>query len=355
MVRFLPNNRQSGNGAKAKTKFYLPILGLSLVAVWALLDSFSYFSGEGGDPGIDNVWRSLAEVFVTSDSEEVEVAPAELPPSFSMQKFIIISQQRSGTGLLTSLLDNHSNIRCGHEEFNLQLEKTHLHKLMHHITIDPYMQQLHLFMEELPFSKKIKFGQSLNLTHVGFEIMYNQGVIAYHTNLLHQFRRENIKVIHLIRQNKLLQYISTRSNDLDKREPADGPHDPHPTDPHKSSAVKSLHLPVNVPDVLQFIFRTRGEVGYIEDLLAAEFSTDGYHRIYYEDLNRDIQGEMNRLFDFLGVKHEVVESELTKIHEGHRARRYFENGNNRNDIDAALRNSKYSFMLDPDPPSYPGW
>lgn len=354
MVRLLHNNKQSLHVSKAKEKYYLLILGLLALTIWALLDSFTYFDG-GADPRIDEVWRSLAEEVATNDADAVEISPVEVPPAFSLQKFIVISEQRSGTGLLTSLLDNHSNIRCGHEEFNLQLDKTHLHKLMQHDTIDPYMQQLHLFMEELAHSEKIKFGQNQNLTHVGFEIMYNQGVMAYHTNLLHQFRRENIKVIHLIRQNKLLQYISTRSNDLDKREPADGPHDPHPTDPQKSSAVKSLHIKVDVPDVLKFIFRTRGEVGYIEDLLAAEFGTDGYHRIYYEDLNRDVQGEMNRLFDFLGVKHEVVATELTKIHEGKRARRYFENGNDRNDIEAALRNSKYSFMLDPDPPSYPGW
>ena len=51
--------------------------------------------------------------------------------------------------------------------------------------------------------------------------MYNQGPTHYGKDLMARLDERGIKVVHLIRSNKLLQYISFESNEKDKHLMAD--------------------------------------------------------------------------------------------------------------------------------------
>ncbi|KAL7465193.1 hypothetical protein ACHAXS_005523 [Conticribra weissflogii] len=340
-----------------KVKSLLAIVGVAAMAAWALFDSSSLVEHNLGENDFDSRTRSLSlpkqpdgEVYLTSDKP--------------LQKFIIISQQRSGTGFFTSLLDHHENVRCGHEEFYLRLGYLSLHDLLKEGTFGEYMEKFHFFVDEL--SEGVDATE--NLTHVGFEIMHNQGILLHGSRLIHELNKENIRVIHLIRRNKFLQYISDRTNAKDikmnmhhsdisntddkTKHAEEKTHNPHPTDKTELTGIRSIQLESDVEDILNYLDEKSEEDSEVENLLSAEFGNDGYLTVYYEDLNNDKQGEMNRVFDFLGVEHEVVSSDLIKIHEGKRAREYFKE---KTVVQNAIRDSKYAFVLDADLPSYPGW
>ena len=63
---------------------------------------------------------------------------------------------------------------------------------------------------------------------------------------------------------------------------------------------------------------------------------------------------MDRIFDYLDVASVRVQSEYTKIHEGKRTREYFAE-EDRAEVEAAIRDSRFADMLEPNPPGYLGW
>ena len=71
-------------------------------------------------------------------------------------------------------------------------------------------------------TQKIKTKTTTDETSaVGYKIMYNQGPTHYGKDLMARLDERGIKVVHLIRSNKLLQYISFESNEKDKHLMAD--------------------------------------------------------------------------------------------------------------------------------------
>ncbi|KAL7464787.1 hypothetical protein ACHAXS_005120 [Conticribra weissflogii] len=325
---------------KSASVSLLSVLGVLALSAWACLEftsSINAYIQNDRDDGLSR--RSLSEsvvgeAVVTSDADEsaentTEASAAAVAEDEPLQHFIVVSQQRSGTRLLTSLLDKHSSIRCGHDDLFLRLHYGPLHKLIEEGTVDEYMDQIHLSMELLP--RLLGDNEDKELTNVGFAIMYHQGVTAFHTNLFHELKADGVKIIHLVRKNKLLQYVTNDSN-------------------YNSNGTVNG----DVDKVLDFVLVNNGETIYVDDLIFAEYGEDGFHTVYYEDLANNEEEEMNRIFDYLGVAHEEVESEFVETHGGRRAREYFAEAD-RGKVKDAISESEYKFMLEPDLPGYPGW
>lgn len=326
------------------------ILGIVAIATWALINAKSsmnaYISYDVAE--IHHIRRALS--VISSSSNDIDSTSEK--DNSAMQKFIILSQQRSGARFLASLLDKHSSIKCGNEELFNRLKKRGLKDLMESGSFDEYMKQISISMDFLRDSEKND--NDGNFTHVGFELMYDQGVKRFSSHLLHELNEENIKIIHLIRKNKLHQYVSHESFEKDRQLRAEMKHKAHPTNEAEVSALDASALDGNIRDIFDYIMDKNSENRYLEELLDAEFGRKGFYTVYYEDLNRDIQGEMAHIFDFLDLNHETVESEYVKIHKGKPTREYFVE-EDREKIEDAIRDSSYEFMLDSDDHENLGW
>lgn len=275
-----------------------------------------------------------------------------------MTQFIVISQQRSGSRFLTSLLDGHKNIRCGNEEL-LQWTKDHggdpdnaaNGKDLTGSTVKDYATEMEAIMQRLPKEPTDGSPEGSPMTHVGFKIMYDQGILHFGEDLLQHLDDNNIKIIHLVRKNKLLQYVSKDSNNKDKG--VEG-HNAHPTTEEEAAQLRDVTVDGKVKKIIKFLREKAGETKAATDLLDAHFGPEGYLTIYYEDLDEDNQREMDRIFDYLDVASVKVQSEYTKIHEGKRTREYFAE-EDRAEVEAAIRDSRFADMLEPNPPGYLGW
>eukprot|EP00569_Conticribra_weissflogii_P017667 CAMPEP_0171450758 /NCGR_PEP_ID=MMETSP0881-20121228/40793_1 /TAXON_ID=67004 /ORGANISM="Thalassiosira weissflogii, Strain CCMP1336" /LENGTH=307 /DNA_ID=CAMNT_0011975221 /DNA_START=38 /DNA_END=958 /DNA_ORIENTATION=+ len=295
------------------------ILGIAAIATWALVNAKSsmnaYISNDVAE--VHQIRRALS--VISSSSNDIDSTSEK--DNSAMRKFIILSQQRSGARFLASLLNKHSSIKCGNEELFNRLKKRGLRELMESQSFDEYMKQISISMDLLRGSEKNDVIG--NFTHVGFELMYDQGVKRFSSHLLHELNEENVKIIHLIRKNKLHQYVSHESFEKDRQLRAEMKHKAHPTNEAEVSALDSSALDGNIRDIFDYIMDKNSENRYLEELLDAEFGRKGYYTVYYEDLNRDVQGEMASIFDFLDLNHETVESEYVKIHKGKPTREYF--------------------------------
>mmetsp|Transcript_16892 Transcript_16892/g.35224 ORF Transcript_16892/g.35224 Transcript_16892/m.35224 type:complete len:348 (-) Transcript_16892:126-1169(-) len=347
-MTILPYNHGK-RGSKSKSSTVLPVLlGIVGFAAWAISESNSSiwtFSAGPHDSGVSNAQRSLlakavGDVTLTSDE-----APS--------QKFIVVSQQQGyGTSFIASLLDKHPNIRFGNEELFHKLHKRPLAEAYENESLDEYMAQIELSMELLEHLT----GDNVDdpMTHVGFEVMYDQGIMTFDGDLFRELNKRDVKVIHYVRKNKLLQYVSKELYHKDNTE--DSAADDQSTEQSGEDAPETQTHTVNGnrENILNFIVERAGENSYIDDLLFAECGEDNYHTVYYEDLRNDSQGEMNRMFDFLGVNHEEIEGDLPKELDDKHIKEYF-NEDDRDYVEKAIKEAGYKSMLDADVPHFLGW
>ncbi|KAL7465827.1 hypothetical protein ACHAXS_006138 [Conticribra weissflogii] len=344
----IPPFTHGKRGSKSTSSTILAVLGIAGLTALAIFESNSsigaYYAGPH-DSGYSNSKRSLlakavGDVPLTSDEDPVH-------------KFIVVSQQQGyGTSFIAALLDKHTNIRFGNEELFHKVRKRPLAEAYENESLDEYMAQIELSMELLEHLT----GDNVDdpLTHVGFEVMYDEGIMTVNADLFRELKKRDVKVIHFVRKNKLLQYVSKElyhKDDTDDTSAEDKSTEQLDNDAPQPQ-THTVHG--NREKILNFIVERAGENSYVDDLLFGEYGEENYHTIYYEDLRNDSEGEMNRMFDFLGVKHEEIEGELSKEVEDKPIREYF-NEDDRDYVEKAIREAGYESMLDADVPHFLGW
>ncbi|KAL7547865.1 hypothetical protein ACHAWF_011133 [Thalassiosira exigua] len=254
----------------------------------------------------------------------------------STGKFLVISLQRSGSGFMTNLINDHSKITCGAEKL--------LHKNNNQLPLDDYVEQIkhswdQLIEKSLP-SKSPKF--------VGFKIMYSQGIMHHGKDLVMELDRMEVKVIHLVRRNKLLQYISGASNNKDKsvhRKNQTQKHIAHPTTEEDASRLQKISVDADPKRVLSSMRKNKSLDNKVSKLLSANLQTGRYMKINYEDLSLNTTAEMARVFDFLGSDIEEVSSKYIKIHKDKRTRDYFNEAKTEK-LREVLERSEFAWVLD---------
>lgn len=263
------------------------------------------------------------------------------PKPKEYRRFLIFAQQRSGSKFLTSLMSSHPAIACGNEEL-LHLNIT---------DIESYLKMVTGTFTQLVEGNGIHSPESTahidTVTHVGFKIMYDQGPLQLGEELLDRLDALGIKIIHLVRQNKLLQYVSYAANKKDRLENADS-HQAHPTTEEEIKALSEIRITGTVKQVSKFLDKKYGDVNTITGLLEKKFKTDPdvFETVIYEDLSDDMNKEMARLFKHLGVPVRPVQTDLAKIHKDKKIHEYFVEEDQEPIREYLQNSSEYSFLLD---------
>lgn len=87
---------------------------------------------------------------------------------------------------------------------------------------------------------------------VGFKIMYGQGVVRHRERFVAMLAASNIRVIHLMRRNKLRRYISNLANNHDRKS---GEHIPHPKSQSEIEQLRTYRPRLNVTEMLAELVR----------------------------------------------------------------------------------------------------
>merc|ERR1712187_646253 len=148
----------------------------------------------------------------------VETAPNSRPLN-NLRYFVIVSEQRSGSDLLVSLLDSHPNIRCYSEWF----------KGRNSLTLKQAFREM---------QSDLASSGARDVQWLGFKLMLSQldsvkGVLG----------DSNVVVLFHWRRNVLRQMISNSANHLDKVLAPAGQHQSHPRTVEEAAVIAKKTMP----------------------------------------------------------------------------------------------------------------
>ena len=261
-----------------------------------------------------------------STSSSPNVIDEQLP----YRRTIVIASQRSGSFFLRDLLNGHQNIAC---ESELLLSDDQVPT-----NLEEYMATVERAYDWVKDRAKV------NPDVLCFKIMYNQGILQLGGNLMDRFNDAGIKVIHLLRKNKLHQYISSAKNSANGIN-SPGEHKAHPKSQTEAQHLRDeLALKVEPDKVLQYMRRVALEDAAVSKL-ADHLSPENYAKVYYEELCEDTFEEMKALFNYLGLEAQEVKAKAVKIHQGKPARTYFSKAYQA-PLRKAVEGSEFAWTLD---------
>lgn len=205
------------------------------------------------------------------------------------ERFIILSSGRTGSNLLRSLLNSHSQIITFGELFRRPSEigwdypgyknKAEDISLIHTNPSE--------FLETKLWKKFPK-----HISAVGFKIFYTHAQEENWRSVWHHLRdQKELKVIHLKRKNILKTYISLKKAQKTGRW----------RNANNAQEEKVL-LTLDYNDCLNRFTRTRA----FEEQFDKFFEDHQVFQVLYEDLARDSQREMEHILQFLRIQHEAV-------------------------------------------------
>ncbi len=190
-------------------------------------------------------------------------------------KIVIITRGRTGSNLLVSLLNSHNQLRIYGEKFN-RVNKKSSRKIYKEI-----------------FPKKA-------LKKIGFKIFYFHPQDSENDEIWDIINRDkSIKIIHLQRRNLFKAHVSSKiafktdkwSNKSKKKIPID---------------QKRVNL--DFKELMEYINSTHNFIKKTNE----SYKDHPIIEVFYEDLIKDKQDELNRIFDFLEVEPMQVKSSLRK-------------------------------------------
>lgn len=252
-----------------------------------------------------------------------------------MAKFILLAARRSGTTLLIDCLNSHPEIDCVKRAFGLE-------KKIKNPTLDNHAGGFFLYrMKNL--SNRIRyytrrqslvedflrydiFGPRADCPAAGFRLIYEMS--TKYPQIAQWVKRNNVRVIHLIRGNMLKTYISTVTAAIHKmRHPREG------------AEIKTVKIHIDSQELLRELnLRTE----QVEDQRRL-FGGCDIREVYYEDFVADRSGESIKLLRFLGVDEgQELTSNLVKINPESLSELVENFGEIRN----ALRGTTYEQYLD---------
>ena len=199
-------------------------------------------------------------------------------------KFVIVSAGRSGSNMLTSLLNSHPNIHCYYEIFHddvFQSAKNFYYpksKKQHKFFFDDPQGYIHDVFYNRYHHK--------NISYVGFKIIYDQTRFLGKKSIWSYLEsNSDIKIIHLLRGNLLAQYLSLvnaqKTRKYDQKNERE--HIYEPVTLGLKECVKHFKV------VEEYIAET--------ELL---FHHHDMINVYYEDLTTDRTLQLNKIIDFFG-------------------------------------------------------
>jgi len=193
------------------------------------------------------------------------------------QKFIIIASGRTGSNLLISYLNSHPNIEAKGELFRDMQGKSCLE-----VWKDFY-------------SPKIK-----NIKTAGFKIFYTHPFNTEDKTVWEYILKDpEIKIIHLVRENKLRTYLSLEiANKTDE----------WLVKKNKKSTLEEKQIKI---DFDSFYTRVK-DIEKYENETRIKYKKHNFIELSYEELVNDKDNTMKGIFNFLQVKENKFKSSLRK-------------------------------------------
>jgi len=247
-----------------------------------------------------------------------------------MKKFVILSTQRSGSTLLVTYLNQHSNITCYKELFsftppekNPNYSRAGYKEYIHRNYSRKFLSFLNKnFLIENYLKDLYGFGSS---DAVGFKLMYNQ--LKHKTPLKKWLQKRDVYVIHLIREN-LLKTLS--SEEIAKK---------NQKYVSKSSKVQnntSVHI--NTREILSDLQKRKSKIE------SHKLNKKEYYEITYEDITNNTKETVKSILSFLNLEKVDVDLE-DKIHKQN-PRSLDRRIDNYNEVVKKLTNTEFEVLLD---------
>ena len=224
--------------------------------------------------------------------------------------FVIVSEGRSGSRLLARTLNTHSRITCYDELLNPSIER--------YSTFKSGAEYL---------SRRFSRAKGDSLA-VGFKMLTLQGrkpPVADARDYLHKI---NARVILLERRNLLKRLVSGMIADRTKIWFLD----------RSERSASAQRVTIDIRSMFEDFEETRRRCR----LNAEEFAGHGQLTVYYEDVCEDFSGQMNRIFEFLGVRPEELIPQTAR----QETRPLKEIITNYEEVAEALRQSGYGEFLE---------
>ena len=192
------------------------------------------------------------------------------------QKFVIITQARSGATLLLRLLDSHNNIVTKGEQFK-QLEGRTTKEIWEQVYND----------------------QPAKIKAVGCKLAYKYPFKSDDKSIWDIIDSPEVKKIHLIRENGLRTYLSTRiaNKTLVWRE----------SQKDSKLPLEEKRVEIKIPKLMKYLAEKEKNEKSTEE----KYGGENYYRLSYEGYLLD-ENVLKELQTFLGVPVEQLHSELAK-------------------------------------------
>jgi LPS sulfotransferase NodH len=250
------------------------------------------------------------------------------PQDKQLVKFVVLTQARTGSNMLVSMLDNHPEIRCIGEVFNPHstfgyenwLRKSPLRQItnsyMRDYCVEKYLDSL--------FALKTKD----NTRAVGFKVIY-PGQFDRWSNFRYYWQTYDFKIISLVRHNLLRKYLSSKIANLEDVWSA------------QADRGKIVSVKVDVGDLKREIARM-DTIYRLIDTLTIEFRGI---QVSYEELSTSRESVMKAILQFLEIK-EFDADTLKARTAKQNPYRLDELIENYDEVRSVLRNTQHEWFLE---------
>ncbi|XP_068643101.1 uncharacterized protein [Aristolochia californica] len=212
--------------------------------------------------------------------------------------FAILSTQRSGSGWFETLLNSHINVTSNGEIFSAKQRRSNSTAIVE--TLDEvYNLDWHSSASKNECSAA-----------VGFKWMLNQGLMAYHKEIVEYFNRRGVSAIFLFRRNHLRRLVSVLANSFDRSAKLlNGTHKSHVHSPSEAEVLAKYRPKINTTVLLEDLKNLEEWTANALDY----FKSTRHIILYYEDLVNN-QTNLMDILDFLKLPPRKLESRQVKIH-----------------------------------------
>jgi LPS sulfotransferase NodH len=217
-------------------------------------------------------------------------------------KFIVLSQARTGSNFLLSLLDFHEQVVTYGELF-VAPDSIGWHRLKY----DKYWQSkslisLMLHRPQEFLQKKVFRKYPLPIAAVGFKIFYDQAKEGDIKTVWEFLRsQQDIKIIHLKRRNPLKSLVSLKKALITKQWIAVNQEE-------VKDQSQDISITLTYEDCLKYFQKTDDNILHHDTFFSQHPMID----IYYEDLCADNINQTNIIQDFLGLNYRPLKSYTLK-------------------------------------------
>lgn len=258
------------------------------------------------------------------------------PESFSRDEcacnpvrlFVIISEQRSGSGWFETLLNSHVNVSSNGEIFSVKERRENVSTIV--MNLDKVYN--------------LDWFTSASKNHcsaaVGFKWMLNQGPMEHHDVITEYFNDKGVSVIFLFRRNVLRRMVSMLANSYDRyAKLLNGVHKSHVHTPEEADILSKYKPTINSTSLVSNLKEMEVTTAKALEL----FRSTRHMVLYYEDLVKN-RTKLVQVQEFLNIPVRKLSSRQVKIHKGRLANHI----DNWDDVNKTLKGTPYETFVDSD-------